>query len=158
MICTDSLSSLHAIGGIQVQLNNSIILEITNKYTNIPNGGKNFIFCWVPTHIDIKENQISPWRMAHWKPEKTRRISFISCTHNAYLSYTQVFVSWGGSPILYFVPPNSQTGARILLHCVKFNNIRKKVFNVSTLNELFRDINPNVVFQFLHQAGLYNLF
>jgi len=44
VICTDSLSSLQIIGGLQ--LDNSIILEIANKYTDIT----------VPSHRDIKGN------------------------------------------------------------------------------------------------------
>jgi len=50
------------------------------------------------------------------------------------------------------------TVEHIFLHCVEFNNIRKKFFTVSTLNELFRDVNPTVVLQLLREAGLYKLF
>ena len=35
----------------------SIILEIVNIYTNITNGGKTIIFCWLPSHIDIDGNE-----------------------------------------------------------------------------------------------------
>ena len=42
VICTDSLSSLQAIGGLQ--LDNSIILEIANKYTDISNVEKTLYF------------------------------------------------------------------------------------------------------------------
>ncbi len=52
VICTDSLSSLQAIGGLQ--LDNNIILKIANKYTDIINGGKTVVFCWLPSHISIE--------------------------------------------------------------------------------------------------------
>jgi len=42
VICTDSLSSLQAIGGLQ--LDNTIILETANKYTDIINEEKTLYF------------------------------------------------------------------------------------------------------------------
>jgi len=41
IICIDSLFSLQAIRGLQ--LDNCIILEIANKYTDITNGEKTFV-------------------------------------------------------------------------------------------------------------------
>jgi hypothetical protein len=50
------------------------------------------------------------------------------------------------------------TVEHIFLHCVELDNIRNALSNVSTLNEPFKDINPNVLFQFLREAGFYSLF
>jgi hypothetical protein len=46
----------------------------------------------------------------------------------------------------------------IFLHYVELDEIRNELFNVSTLAEIFRDINPKVILQFVPETGLYRLF
>ena len=101
----------------------------------------------------ITFSQTSSSRMAHLKPQKTGRVSFISWTHRAYLYYTHVFVSWEGFTVLYIVPPSAHSGTHIRPLCW-VHNTRTKLFHVSTLNALFRYINAKMVRQLFREAGL----
>ena len=77
----------------------------------------------------IKFCQTSPWRMAHRKPKEL----VLSLAHigQTYLAHKYVLAREG--------PP----------FCISCHQI------VSTLNELFKDINLKVVLQFLREVGLY---
>lgn len=207
IICTDSLSSLQAIGGLL--LDNSIILDIINSYTNIVNGGKTVIFCWLPSHIGIEGNEkadaaanlalqlnisrikiphsdfkhtikahyIQKWQQ-HWDdqnlnklhsvkpvlgewltgPLKRREELVLSRAHIGHTYLTHKYLLAGEDPPFCVSCHQILTVEHIFLHCVEFDDIRDGLFNVATLDELFRDINPKVIFQFLREAGLYHLF
>ena len=176
-------------GGLQ--LDNSIILEIANKYTNSTNGEIPVIFCWVPSRIGIKGNgkadaaakrtlkshYITKWQQ-HWDDQifnklhsvkpvlgywlsgnlKRREELVWSRAHIGHTYLTHKYLLSGEDPLFCISFHQTLKVEHIFLHCVEFNNIRKKCFNVSTLNERFSYINLKVVFQFLREAGLHKLF
>ena len=57
MICSDSLSSLQAIANFK--LSNPLVLEIITKCHILASRGKSITFCWVPSHVDIRGNELA---------------------------------------------------------------------------------------------------
>ena len=57
VIFTDSLSVLQSLEGMK--LDNPLILKIIEQHHHIRSTGKNIVFCWVPSHVNIKGNELA---------------------------------------------------------------------------------------------------
>ena len=54
IICVDSLSCLQAIE--QQHIDHPLVLDVLEKYSALIN--KTVLFCWVPSHVGIRENEL----------------------------------------------------------------------------------------------------
>jgi len=89
---------------------------------------------------------------------KRREELVLTRAHIGHTYLTHKYLLAGEEPPFCISCHQILTVEHIFLHCVEFDDIRNRLFSVSTLNELFRDIHPKVIFQFLQEAGLYSLF
>jgi len=55
IIFSDSMSSLEAISGFKLEID--IVQNIIKDYTHLANSGKTIIFCWIPSHVNIRGNE-----------------------------------------------------------------------------------------------------
>ena len=51
----DSMSSLEALNGFKFELD--LVQKIIKDYTHLTNNGKMIIFCWIPSHVNIRGNE-----------------------------------------------------------------------------------------------------
>ena len=51
----DSMSSLEALNGFKFELD--LVQKIIKDYTHLTNNGKTIIFCWIPSHVNIRGNE-----------------------------------------------------------------------------------------------------
>jgi len=49
------MSSLEAISGFKLEID--IVQNIIKDYTHLANSGKTIIFCWIPSHVNIRGNE-----------------------------------------------------------------------------------------------------
>ena len=56
IIFLDSMSSLEAISGLKLEID--IVQNIIKDYTNLVNTGKTIILCWIPSHVNIRGNEL----------------------------------------------------------------------------------------------------
>ena len=55
IIFSDSMSSLEAISGFKLEID--IVQNIIKDYTHLANTGKTSILCWIPSHVNIRDNE-----------------------------------------------------------------------------------------------------
>jgi len=55
IVFSDSKSSLEALSGFQIELD--LVLKIIKDYTNLIKAGKVIKFCWIPSHVNIPDNE-----------------------------------------------------------------------------------------------------
>jgi len=48
------MSSLEAISGFKLEVD--IVQNIIKVYIHLANSGKTIILCWIPSHVDIRDN------------------------------------------------------------------------------------------------------
>ena len=59
VIFSDSLSALQALHGRVFK--NPLLCHIIHQYMNATDEGNNIAFCWVPSHVGIRGNELADW-------------------------------------------------------------------------------------------------
>jgi len=49
------MSSLEALSGFKVEID--IVQNIVKDYTRLTNTGKTIVWCWIPSHVNIRGNE-----------------------------------------------------------------------------------------------------
>ena len=52
---SDSMSSLEALNGFKIEVD--LALKIIKDYTSLMKAGKVIEFCWIPSHVNIRDNE-----------------------------------------------------------------------------------------------------
>ncbi len=47
-----------------------------------------------------------------------------------------------------------ETVEHLLIHCVEFNDIRERFYEVDNLQDLFYNVDENIIIAFINEAGL----
>ena len=55
IIFSDSMSSLQALSGFKLEID--LVQRILKDYTALTNCGKSIVFCWIPSHVNIRGNE-----------------------------------------------------------------------------------------------------
>jgi len=55
IIFSDSMSSLEALNGFKLE--SDLVHNIIKDYTHLTSNGKTTVFCWIPSHVNIRGNE-----------------------------------------------------------------------------------------------------
>lgn len=204
LILSDSLSCLQSIDNRNLQ--NPLILQISNRIHDLLKSGTELCFMWVPSHVGLSGNSaadasakdalslpstrgavpysdfkplvhshiLSRWQQS-WNTKTNNKLHEIQpvikppvfyglprrderIIHRLRIGHTYLTHSY----LLKREQPPKCTHCQsllsvehILLHCTQYASIRRKHFDVGSLQELFDKVSLCSIIDFVKEAGVY---